>query len=381
MSAYPRRAVLRSGAAAALGGAGLLASACRSAPAEGSEAARDSPSSRSRPRGRMPAESRPHERTLMAWPPRDSVWGSDTPAVRRDIARIARAIAEHEPVELAASPEEVKGAQRACGAGVDVVPVPVDDLWMRDSGPTFVTGSDGVSALDFHFNGWGGKQEHQRDALVSRRVLERHRVPRTSAGITAEGGALEVDGAGTLLVTESSLVNANRNPGMSRAEIEGHLKEPLGVSTVIWLKGVRGRDITDYHVDALARFAEPGVVLLSRPSAGTPRVWVRAYEQARGVLEEARDARGKKLEIIDLDEPDPGELGQRGSEFLGCYANYYVVNGAVIVPRFGDARTDDRAASLLRELHPGRVVVPLEINMLAEGGGGIHCSTQQQPAA
>ncbi|MEU6082619.1 agmatine deiminase family protein [Streptomyces sp. NPDC047108] len=329
----------------------------------------------------MPAESRPHERTLMAWPPRDSLWAGDAPAVQRDVARIARAVAEHEPVELFAAPEEAERARRACGAGVEVVPVPVDDLWMRDSGPTFVTGPDGVSGIDFHFNGWGGKQEHERDARVARRALGRHRVPRTSAGITAEGGALEVDGAGTLLVTESSLVNDNRNPGLSRAEIERHLKDLLGVSEVIWLKGVRGRDITDYHVDALARFAEPGVVLLSRPPAGTARVWVRAYEQARGVLESARDARGKTLEIVELDEPDPSELGRRGAEFLGCYANYYVVNGAVIMPRFGDAKADDRAASIVRELHPGRVVVPIEIDTLAEGGGGIHCATQQQPTA
>ncbi|MBT2489503.1 agmatine deiminase family protein [Streptomyces sp. ISL-96] len=380
MKERSRRALLKSGTAAALGGAGFLASACEPAPSRepaGGPTSPDASAGR-----RMPAESQRHERTFMAWPPSDSVWEDAAPDVQRDVARIARAVAEYEPVTMLAAPREAAGARRACGASVEVVAIAVDDLWMRDSGPTFVTGPGGETAgIDFHFNGWGGKQEHRRDAHVAEQVLGRDRVARISAPITAEGGSLEVDGAGTLLVTESSLVNPNRNPGRSRADIEAALKDLLGVTKVIWFEGVRGKDITDYHVDALARFAEPGVVVLSRPPAGAkPDVWTRAYDQAREVLKSATDARGRRLEIVEMPEPAPAALGERGPDFLGSYVNYYVINGAVVLPRFGDRKADDRAASIVRDLHPGRAVLQLDIHTLAEGGGGIHCATQQQPA-
>ncbi|MEV4505789.1 agmatine deiminase family protein [Streptomyces klenkii] len=330
----------------------------------------------------MSAESQPHLRTFMGWPPAGPVWGRYTGAVRRDVAAVARVIAEYEPVVLLAGPEDAAAARKACGGGVEVVEVPVDDLWLRDSGPVFVTGPDGPAGIDFGFNGWGGKQAHPRDALVARRVLEAFGVPRVAAPLVAEGGSLETDGEGTLLVTESSLVNDGRNPGRTRDEIERALADLLGVSKVIWLEGVRGEDVTDCHVDALARFAAPGTVLLSSPPPGAkPDVWTRVYEQARATLEAATDARGRPLEIVELPEPDPAALGRRGEDFLGCYANYYVANGAVIVPRFGDRRADERAASLLAGLHPGRAVRTVEIHDLAEGGGGIHCATQQQPAA
>ncbi|MEU2516048.1 agmatine deiminase family protein [Streptomyces syringium] len=331
---------------------------------------------------RFPSESAAHARTVMGWPPADSVWGRDTAAVRRDVAAIARTVAAYEPVLLLAAAEDAEGARKACGGGVEVADVPVDDLWLRDSGPVFVTGPDGGPAgIDFRFNGWGGKQEHPRDGLVARRVLEAFGVPHAAAPVVAEGGSLETDGEGTLLVTESSLVNDNRNPGRSRDDIEQTLKELLGVRKVIWLAGVRGEDITDCHVDALARFADPGTVVLSSPPPGSrPDVWTRVYEQARTALEAATDARGRALEIVELPEPDPARLGHRGADFLGCYVNYYVVNGAVVLPRFGDRHADERAAAVLRDLHPGREIRPVEIHTLAEGGGGIHCATQQQPA-
>ncbi|MEN8651238.1 agmatine deiminase family protein [Streptomyces sp. 21So2-11] len=372
-----RRAWLRFGAAGVLTGAGAVA--CGPGSDQGGE---EKVPAQEADGWRMPPETQQHKRTFMAWPPLDSDWASADLAedVQRDIAGIAQRTAEFEPVVLLAAPKEVKAAQRACGAGVEVIPVAVDDLWMRDTGPTFVTGPKGLAGVDLHFNGWGGKQEHERDGRVARTVLTREHVPRIDAPLTAEGGSLEVDGQGTLLVTESSLVNPNRNPGMSRDEIEAALKNLVGATKVIWLKGLRGEDITDYHVDSLARFAENGVVLLSSPPRNTPPdVWTRAYDQARSVLKEATDARGRRLELVDLPEPDPTELGSRGADFLGSYANYYVVNDAVIIPRFGDRKADRNAASIIGELHPGREVVPVEIHTVAEGGGGIHCATQQQP--
>ncbi|MFF1376868.1 agmatine deiminase family protein [Streptomyces sp. NPDC058308] len=326
---------------------------------------------------RMPEEAAPHELTYMSWPTR-RIWKSDVHGVRQDIARIARTIAEFEPVTLLANERDVAAARRACGSGVTVVPVPVDDLWMRDTGPSFVLGPDGIAGVDLNFNGWGGKQEHDRDGKVAREVLADRRVARIGAPLVGEGGAIEVDGAGTLLATESSLVNDNRNPGKSRADIERELKSLFGVTEVLWVDGVRGEDITDCHIDALARFTEPGVVLMSTPDPAAPEdVWTKVYAQARDALDGATDARGKRLEIVSL--PEPVDIGRRGDDFLATYVNYYVADGGVVMPRFGDRKADDAAASIVRDLYPGRRVAQVPVDTLGEGGGGIHCATQQLP--
>ncbi|MGW7552304.1 agmatine deiminase family protein [Streptomyces rimosus] len=377
-----RRRLLGLGGLGALAGTGL-AYAAWSPRASGSPGAA-APTAASGP-ARMPAEWGPHAATYLAWPPADSPWKDQAPAVQRDIARLARTLAEYEPVVLLAAPEEKVRARAACGTSVEIVPIPVDDLWIRDTGPVFVTQratspGSGRAGVDFHFNGWGGKQRHPRDAGVARGLLGHAGIARIDAGIVAEGGSVEVDGEGTLLATESSLVNPNRNPGRTRAEIERELCRVLGVSRVVWLAGVRGEDITDCHVDTIARFVEPGVVALNRPWKGDgPDVWTRVYEQARGVLMKARDARGRRLEIVEVEEPDPYAIGDRGPAFLSSYLNYYVANGVVVLPRFGDRRADDRAAGVLRELHPGREVRQVSIDAVGEGGGGVHCATQQVP--
>ncbi len=328
---------------------------------------------------RMPEEGERHQRTYMAYPS-EQIWEQDTPGVRSEVAAVARAIAEYEPVTLLADPQDAAEARKAVGPEVTVMEQPVEDLWIRDSGPTFIRTGQGLAGIDFHFNGWGNKREHPRDAKVAARILSEEGVRRVSAPLTAEGGSLEVDGAGTLLVTESSLVNDNRNPGKSRDQIESELKELLGVRKVIWVKGVKGKDITDYHIDSLARFVRPGVVVMSRPAPGTvDDDFTRAYQQARDVLGKATDAEGRTLQIIGITEADPGKAGQHGADFLGSYVNYYLVNGAVIMPRFGDKGADQRAAAQVRELYPGREVRQLDISTIATGGGGIHCATQQRP--
>ncbi|MEV6563626.1 agmatine deiminase family protein [Streptomyces kronopolitis] len=375
-----RRQTLQAAAAAAVGGA---LTACSGADAAGAAPRTDhaAAAAAARPAGRwrLPEETHPHAATYMAWPTRE-IWGPDVTGVRDDIARIARAIAEFEPVTLLANEREATAARRACGHGVEVLPTPVDDLWMRDSGPVFVVGPEGVAGVDLNFNGWGGKQEHGRDRHVARTVLAHERLTRIAAPLTAEGGALETDGRGTLLATKSSLLNDNRNPGRSREDIERALKDLFGVSRVIWAKGVKNKDITDYHIDALARFAAPGVVVMSTPAAGAPRTpFTAAYEQARTVLDGAVDARGKRLEVVEL--PEPSDIGRHGKDFLACYVNYYVANGAVIMPRYGDRKADSRAASVVGDLYPGRKVVQLPLDHLGEGGGGIHCATQQRPRA
>ncbi|MFF2956606.1 agmatine deiminase family protein [Kitasatospora sp. NPDC057965] len=330
----------------------------------------------------MPAESAPHTRTFMAWPALEEVWGDQLPGVRQDIAGLARAVARFEPVVLLARPDQAEQARRACGSSVEVLDLMVDDLWARDTGPTFVTGPQGLAGVDLDFNGWGGKQTHANDGQVARGLLAHYGITRVQAPITGEGGGIEVDGEGTLMATESSWVNDNRNPGVSRDRIEAAFKELFGVEKVIWFQGVAGQDITDCHVDALARFAEPGTVLLHRPAADTPPdVWTTASAQARQVLQSATDAKGRPLRVVDLPEPDFELIQGGGKDFLATYVNYYVCNGGVIVPRFGDRAADDRAAGVIGDLHPGRTVTRVDINHIAAGGGGIHCATQQQPVA
>ncbi|MFF0968411.1 agmatine deiminase family protein [Streptomyces sp. NPDC003703] len=328
----------------------------------------------------MGAEWESHTRTFMSWPALESVWGEDLPYVREDIARVARAIAAYEEVVLMARPSQQAAAQKACGSQVEVIPLEVDDLWARDIVPVFVKDSGKVTGVDFNFNGWGNKQVHRNDARVGRTLSQKYGIPRVQAPLVAEGGSFESDGEGTLLVTESSIVNKNRNPGRTRDQIEAELKRTLGLQKVIWLAGVRGEDITDAHVDSLVRFAAPGVVLLDKAFPGMPAdSWSRSSDQARSVLSEATDARGRRFRIIDLPQPDLDKITGRGDNFVSSYANFYVANGAVFMPRFGDRAADDRARGILQEQYPDRDIVQVEIDTIASGGGGIHCSTHDQP--
>ncbi|MFI1014840.1 agmatine deiminase family protein [Streptomyces sp. NPDC020965] len=376
-----RRTVLRS--LAGFGAVVLGATACgRSDDTMRSTATTGSPRPSASAGGerRLGAEWESHTRTFMSWPALSSVWAEDLPYVREDIARIARAVGEYEAVVMMARPAQVKAAQRACGSQVEVIPLAVDDLWARDTVPVFVEEGGDVIGVDFNFNGWGDKQEHTNDALVGRKVLAEYRIPRDRAPLVSEGGSFEPDGEGTLLITESSIVNANRNPGKSRDTIEAELKRILGVEKVIWLAGVRGEDITDAHVDSLVRFTEPGVVLLDRAYPGTPPdSWSRSADQAKSVLSKATDARGRRFEVIDLPQPDLNRITGEGDDFLATYANFYIANDAVFMPRFGDRKADNRARSILREHFPTRDVVPIGIDTIASGGGGIHCATHDQP--
>ncbi|MFJ8478060.1 agmatine/peptidylarginine deiminase [Kitasatospora sp. NPDC094011] len=330
---------------------------------------------------RFGAEWEKHLRTVMSWPASENVWGDQLPDVRRDVAGLAQAIAAREPVVLMARPEQKDAAQQACGSAVEVVPIPVDDLWARDTLPVFVEEGGKVKGVDFNFNGWGGKQQRGNDSKVARAVLAKYGVERIETRLVGEGGSFETDGQGTLLVTESSVVNANRNPGMSRDQVEAELKKALGVTKVIWLAGVKGKDITDAHVDCLTRFVAPGVVLLDQAFPGGPAdVWSRAADQARGVLKNATDATGKTLQVIELQQPDPDKITGRGDAFVSSYMNFYIGSKGVYLPKFGDDRADTRAQQTLKQYFPGREIVPVKIDAIAAGGGGIHCATHDIPA-
>lgn len=331
----------------------------------------------------VPAEDARHSRTWMAWPDSKNIWGNQLAGVQADIALIARTIAAHEPVTLCANPASAAKARSMCGSSVTVITsIAVDDCWMRDSGPVFRSdGAGGLDAVGMHFNGWGGKQTHAKDALVAERIAAGTGVRFAAAGLVGEGGAIEQDGAGTLMATRSSLLNGNRNPGMPEAELTAAMCDAYGASKVIWFDGVRGQDITDDHVDATSRFLAPGKALVQMPLASDNDAYAKDARRQFRVLSDSTSADGSPMEVTRLQGPDYDKIRSRDPEFLASYANYYVCNGAVISAHFGDAAADAAAKATLARLHPGRVVEQLNIDRLGRGGGGIHCVTQQQPAS
>jgi agmatine deiminase len=329
---------------------------------------------------RMPLESDPHERTFMQWPAVKSIYGSqdDLDAVREKIALIASTITTFEPLVLLARPEQAEDAKQWVKGNVEIWPLAVQDLWCRDSGPTFVVNSSGeLAASELGFNGWGEKQPHADDAQVARRVAEKLGLKVFENGIKGEGGGVEVDGAGTLLAHASCWVNPDRNTG-SQEEVEKLLLDALGAETMIWAPGVIGADITDFHIDALVRYVKPGQVLIQLPEKvidGDP--WSASAFETYEILKKARDAQGNKLDIVVV--PEPTKIRSTAKDFVNSYANYYVCNGAVICAEFGDDRADEEAVRILGQLYPGREIVSLNTDAIGEAGGGIHCSTQQQP--
>ncbi len=330
----------------------------------------------------VPADHVPHRRTWMAWPARGDIWGRMLPGVRRDVAAIARAIARFEPVAMIARPSQAREAARACGRGVEIIHLVNDDLWMRDMGPVFlVDGRGGLAGLDLNFNGWGNKQAHRNDARIAGEVLTLVGVRRFRAPFVAEGGALEVDGHGTVMATESSIVNANRNPGKSQAQLTADIVSYLGARKMIWVPGLKGHDITDDHIDSLARFAGPAGLVVDQPAdPHAANVWAASERQALRILRKSSDAAGRLLTCRISRESATIPAHENPNLFVNVYVNWYVCNGAVLVPKFGDRAADAAARSVVADLYPGRQVVQLTIDSLAEGGGGIHCATQQQPA-
>jgi agmatine deiminase len=329
----------------------------------------------------MPDESEQHAATWMSFGPSGDVWGRRLlRPVRENLANIARTIASFEPVHMLVREEDHDIAARLCGSKVKLHVQEVDDLWMRDTGPVFVKNKTGGRAgVDFNFNGWGGKQEHGRDALVAQFVCEQARVARLETNLVLEGGGIEVDGQGTAIITESCVLNANRNPGLSKVVCEAELKRLLGLQKIIWLPGIAGKDITDGHTDFYARFTTPGVVVAGfddDPKSYDYAVTRRHLE----ILRQASDARGRRLRVVVLNGPAHVRPELESPEFAAGYINFYVCNGAVIAPQFGDSKADANCKAVLREQFPGRQVVQLNIDAVAAGGGGIHCTTQQQPS-
>ncbi|NJM41176.1 MAG: agmatine deiminase family protein [Anaerolineae bacterium] len=327
----------------------------------------------------MPDEGNRHKRTWMAFGASRKIWGSKLlPEVQRNLATIARTISTYEPVSMLVRKEDAVAARRLVGTGVELIVQPLDDLWMRDTGPVFVTNTKGVKAgVDFNFNGWGEKQDHDRDAKVAQFVATRARALPIATNLVLEGGGIEVDGRGTAIITESCVLNDNRNPRLSKADCELELKRLLGLTKIIWLPGIKGKDITDGHTDFYARFAGPGVVVAGYDP--DPRSYDHAVTKRHlALLSVATDAEGRKLDIVVIEAPSTVREKYANEEFAAGYINFYMCNGAVIAPEFGDAKADKAARDKLHELFPDRDIVQIAIDGIAAGGGGIHCTTQQE---
>ncbi len=326
----------------------------------------------------MPAEWQAHARCWMAWPCRPALWGEGLMAARVAYAEVARTIAGFEPVTMVARPEQVAEASLACGRGIDVLPLEIDDSWMRDTGPSFVTdGQGGVAGVAWQFNGWGNKyQPYDRDAEAAAGVLAHLGMRCFEAPLVLEGGAVHIDGAGTVLATEQCLLNPNRNPLMSQSEIEQHLMNYLGVRQVIWLGEGLQDDETDGHVDNIAAFVRPGLVAVAMPDDPDDPNHPIMQDNIRR-LKAGHDAAGRELEVVELPMPRRRE-GADGRPQALSYANFYLANGGLVMPEFEDP-ADTKARTILAKLFPGREVVPVPALDIVAGGGGIHCITQQQP--
>jgi agmatine deiminase len=332
----------------------------------------------------MPARWVDHARTLVSWPARTSLWGDHLEEAKREYAEVVRTIATFEPVTVVANPHKTEEVLGLCGEqNLDVVEIPIDDSWIRDNGPIFVVdGHGGVAMVDFGFNAWGGKfHPYEDDAALPQRLAERMGIRRYVAPLVAEGGGIAVDGEGTLITTESVLLNPNRNPGMSREDVEQVLRNYLGAEKVIWLPFGLAEDMgasgTDGHSDNVVQFAQPGQVLVQvAPGRDNPNWELARANMAR--LKGTTDAGGRVLEIVDMPYlPYTRQID--GAVYPVPYTNFYPVNGAIIAPQLG-VPEDDKAFAILADLFPARKVVGAPSDMQAFGGGGIGCITQQMPA-
>ncbi len=329
----------------------------------------------------MPDESMPHERTWMAFGASERIWGRRLlPEVRRNLVTIAQTIAQYEPVSMLVRAEEYDLAKDLLGSSVELIVSPLDDLWIRDTGPLFVFSKEGQKAgIDFNFNGWGRKQAFQQDAAVASFVTQQVGVEVIHTDLVLEGGCIELDGHGTAIITESCVLNDNRNPGMTKAQFEDQLMPLLGLEKIIWLPGIKGQDITDGHTDFYARFARPDVVLASYEP--DPRFADHEItKQHLEILARATDAQDNPLDVIVLEAPSTIRETYETSDFAAGYIGFYVCNGAVIMQEFGDDQADKAAQQTLQQAFPDREIVAINIDGIAAGGGSIHCATQQEPA-
>jgi agmatine deiminase len=323
----------------------------------------------------MPAEWDRHDAVWTAWPHDPEQWAEGLEAPRHALMQMCAAIADGgrgERVELLVRDERDELAARALlgGAPVRFHRTSYGDVWLRDTGPIFVRDDQSIAAARFRFDGWGGKYVMAGDTEVASRVIEWTGVRGISHDFVLEGGAVEVDGAGTLLTTKQCLLGGGRNPGTSAAALERLLRDALGVARIVWLDQGLHNDHTDGHIDTIARFVAPGVVACMEPAANDPN-----RDALAAII---RDLRAAKLEVVTT--PSPGEVRDASGALMpASYMNFYIANTTVVVPTY-DAASDDAAVAAIAAMFPGRRAVGLPCKPVVVGGGGFHCCTQQQPA-
>jgi len=348
---------------------------------------------------RMPGEYEPHEKCWMLWPERPDNWRLNAVPAQKAFSQVAKAISQFEPVAMGVSKHQFEAAGNDLPSDVEIVVMESDDAWMRDTGPTFVkNGCNDLRGVNWDFNAWGGLDggvyfPWDKDTGVARNVLTHERIDQYNACLILEGGSIHTDGQGTVITTEECLLNPNRNPDLSKIQIENYLKEYLNVEKIIWLgKGVVN-DETDGHVDNLCCFIRPGEVLLHwTDDKADPQYEISCDAVDR--LSRSVDAKKRKIKIHKIHQPGPlymtekESLGvekrpnavprDKGNRLAGSYVNFYIANNGIVMPLFDDPR--DRAAmEQIQHLFPERKVVGVYAREILLGGGNIHCITQQQP--
>jgi agmatine deiminase len=326
----------------------------------------------------MPAEWSEHATCYVSWPCKESTWHGRFERSKSAYTHVIRAVSRFEPVTVLATPATINEARGILGEQVDFLEIELNDSWIRDNGPIFVRDADGrVAIVKFRFNAWGNKfPPYDKDDLAPVTIAGHLGMRHFLAPMVLEGGAISVDGEGTLLTTEQCLLNPNRNPSLSRAQMERILADHLGIRKVIWLgKGVE-EDLTDGHVDGVATFAAPHLVVASRSKDDSDPNFERLEENIER-LESATDAKGRSIEINEVIQPRTRKVD--GLPITPGYTNHYIANGGVVVPMYG-IREDEVAIETLKNAYPGREVVGVRCEYIEIGGGAVHCITQQRPA-
>jgi len=349
---------------------------------------------------RMPGEFEPHEGCWMLWPERPDNWRLGAKPAQAAFVKVAEAISQFEPVTMGVSTAQYDNAVAMLPSNIRVVEMSNDDSWVRDTGPTFVVnGKGGVRGVDWEFNAWGGLVDGlyfpwAEDDRVAHKICEIERKETyRAAGFVLEGGSIHADGEGTLYVTEECLLSEGRNPHMTKEEIEDTLKEYLGLEKIIWLKRGIYNDETNGHVDNILCVVKPGTVMLAWTEDKNDPQYEISAENLK-LLEEATDAKGRKLEIIKMMLPKPvritaeesggvdaveGTLPRmEGDRLSASYVNFYIANGGIVFPLLNDPN-DKLAEETLKKAFPGHKIVGVEAREVLLGGGNIHCITQQQP--
>jgi agmatine deiminase len=328
---------------------------------------------------RKPAEFDSHQRTWMIWPHREDLYDVRLAPMQREYLEIVAAISQFEPVAVVAHPDHADAARARLGNLAEVVAMPVDDFWTRDCGPSFVVSDSGeLAGVNWHFNAWGGKHAPwDEDNKLAGRILQRENASIRNSWLTCEGGSFALDGEGTLIITETSILNPNRNPGVNKALAESELKAMLGVEKVVWLPGDPMDKETDGHIDGMCAFVKPGVVLFeSNPNRSDPHT--RILKENLACLRSQTDAKGRDFEVLPLEEAVDATI--TSNIFCRSYINFYIANGGVIVPGYGIG-SDAKALATIQAAYPDRKVVMVQVNAIAAGGGAIHCITQEQPVS